>query len=323
MIFSGRLVVKLNTELRQRVVDEGEKSIAYLNEQIEQTSISDLRSVLFKLVEEHTESITLAKLSEEYAFKVIDPAVPPETKAKPNARIDPAPRVSPREANPQQLKMPKSGIMMPCMGTIENAKNTPEQTPASLATALFTTTQQRVLGYLFGQPERSFFTNELISFTGAGSGAVQRELKRLTESGLVTVQLHGNQKHYQANPDSPIYTELCGIVQKTFGLAGPLREAFAPLTDKIQAAFVFGSVAKKKDTASSDIDVMIISDTLSYADVMSTLSEVESRLGREVNPTIYTKQELVRRTGEGNAFVNRVLAQPKIWLIGGERDLTA
>ena len=120
---------------------------------------------------------------------------------------------------------------------------------ASLADALFTATQQRVLGLLFGQPERSFYANELIALTGSGSGAVQRELARLAASGLVVVRLIGRQKHYQANPDSPIFAELCGIASKTIGLAEPLRQALAPLAPRIRAAFVYGSVAKRQDTA--------------------------------------------------------------------------
>jgi predicted nucleotidyltransferase len=210
---------------------------------------------------------------------------------------------------------------MPFMG-MNDQPAAPEHT-TSLADALFSSTQQRILGYLFGQPERSFFANELIGLVGAGSGAVQRELKRLAESGLVAVSRRGNQKHYQANPNSPVFSELCGITQKTFGLAGPLREALAPLAEKIHAAFVYGSVAKKIDTASSDIDVMVVSDSLGYADLFGTLEGVGHRLGRPVNPTIYTRQELARRIGEDNAFVTRVLAQPKMWLIGSERDLAA
>jgi len=194
---------------------------------------------------------------------------------------------------------------------------------ASMADALFSSTLQRVLGYLYGQPERSFFANEMIGLVGAGSGAVQRELKRLAESGLVTVTRQGNQKHYQANPDSPIFAELCGITQKTFGLAEPLRMALSPLAEQIHAAFVYGSVAKKIDTATSDIDVMVVSDSLSYADLFGTLEGVGQRLGRQVNPTIYSRQELARRIGEDNAFVTRVLAQPKLWLIGNEHDLSA
>lgn len=103
----------------------------------------------------------------------------------------------------------------------------------SLADALFTTTQQRVLGALYGQPERSFTVSELIATTAAGSGAVQRELAKLTASGLLTMRPIGNQKHYQANPAAPIHAELVGIVQKTVGLADVLREALDPLTERL------------------------------------------------------------------------------------------
>ncbi len=192
---------------------------------------------------------------------------------------------------------------------------------ASLADALFTATQQRILGLLFGQPERSFYANELITLTGGGSGAVQRELARLAASGLVVVRLIGRQKHYQANPDSPIFAELCGIAGKTIGLADPLRQALAPLAPRISAAFVYGSVAKRQDTARSDIDLMLVSDELSYPDVFGALEAASRRLGREVKPTIYSRQEWAVRAARGDGFVKRVLAQPRIWLIGGDDAL--
>lgn len=213
--------------------------------------------------------------------------------------------------------MPILGINIPKMGM--TAKTPSTQT--SLADALFSGTQQRVLGLIFGQPERSFYATELIGLTGAGSGAVQRELARLAQSGLVTVHPLGNQKHYRANPDSPIYAELCGIAQKTVGLAEPLREALVPLASKIAAAFVYGSVAKRQDTAASDIDLMLIGDTIGYADVFAVLEEVGARLGRPVNPTLMTRKELAKRRADDNAFVTRVMSQPKIWLIGGEHEL--
>jgi predicted nucleotidyltransferase len=198
------------------------------------------------------------------------------------------------------------------------------QKPArGLADALFTTTQQRVLGALYGQPQRSFTVSELIASTSSGSGAVQRELAKLVASGLLTMQPVGNQKRYQANPAAPIHDELVGIVQKTVGLAEPLRAALQPLASKITAAFVFGSVAKRSDTARSDIDVMIVSGKLGYADALTALADVEEKLGRKINPTIYSPAELAKRVKSDDAFVKRVMEQPKIWLIGGEDDLRA
>lgn len=188
--------------------------------------------------------------------------------------------------------------------------------PVSLAGALFTQTQQRVLGLLFGQPQRSFTVSELIAATGAGSGAVQREVAKLADSGLLTVQPQGNQKRYRANPAAPIHDELVAIVQKTVGLAEPLREALAPLADRILAAFVYGSVARRSDTAASDIDLMIVSDTLGYAEVMLALHPLIERLGREINPTLYSRAELAQRLHAGNAFATRVLEQPQLWLMG-------
>ena len=212
---------------------------------------------------------------------------------------------------------------MPNMGMKEKPAEYNIRQGTSLADALFSNTQQRVLAYLFGQPERSFFATELIKLAGGGSGAVQRELARLEGSGLATVSRIGTQKHYQANPKSPIFSELCAIAQKTVGLAEPLRDALKPLSKKISAAFVYGSVAKKQDTAASDIDLMVIGGKVTYADLFGVLEEVSARLGRSVNPTVYSPQELAKLVKQKNAFATRVLAQPKIWLFGDESDLAA
>ena len=195
--------------------------------------------------------------------------------------------------------------------------------PASLADALFSRTQQSVLGLLFGQPDRSFFATEVIGRVGAGSGAVQRELARLEESGLVTVRRLGTQKHYQANPESPLFSELCAIAQKTVGIAEPLRNALKKLAPRIIAALVFGSLAKRRDTAASDIDLLVVADSLTYPDVFSAIESLVANLGRPINPTVYSKKEWVKRLKEENAFVIRVKQQPKIWLFGSENDLGA
>lgn len=219
------------------------------------------------------------------------------------------------------MNRPKLGMMPPEMGTTTRTSSSSAAKPAgriSLADALFSGTQQRVLGLLFGQPERSFYANELIALTRSGSGAIQRELARLAQSELVTVRMFGKQKHYQADPHSPIYTELCGIAQKTMALAEPLREVLAPFADRIRGAFVYGSVAKQEDTASSDVDLMLISDDLSYGELFIALEELSQRLGRTLNPTIYTPKELTQRIKRGDSFIKRVLEQPKIWLIGDD-----
>ncbi len=190
-----------------------------------------------------------------------------------------------------------------------------------LADALFTTTQQRVLGLLFGEYKRSFLISEVITLAGVGSGAVQRELAHLADSGLITVHIQGNQKLYQVNPASPVYAELAGIVRKTINLSEPIIVALKPLADRILAAFIFGSIAKRSEDASSDIDLFIVSNELSSSDVRSCLAIVEKRLGRDINPTIYSLEELRQRIESGNAFVLRVLEQPKRWVVGNEERL--
>jgi predicted nucleotidyltransferase len=190
-----------------------------------------------------------------------------------------------------------------------------------LADALFSPVQQRVLALLFGQPERSFRSSELINLADSGTGAVHRQLMRLADSGLVTVIRAGNQKHYQANPASPVFSELHGLVVKTIGLAGPLEEALAPVRDRIQAAFVYGSIAKGTDTAQSDVDLMVISDDLSYADLYSALQNAETVLQRTIHVSLATAKEWTHKLATGNPFVTKVQAQPRIPLIGSVDDL--
>lgn len=191
------------------------------------------------------------------------------------------------------------------------------------ADALFTKVQQRVLGLLFGNPGRSFYANELIELAGSGTGAVQRELARLESSGLAKVTRVGNQKHYQANPGSPVYAELRGLVLKTSGLVDVLRAALQPLKSGIENAFVYGSVAKQQDTADSDIDLMVISDTLSYAELFGALEDAAAQLGRTVNPTVYSRKDLDKRLRSDNVFIKRVWSQPRLPVIGDLHDFAA
>lgn len=217
------------------------------------------------------------------------------------------------------------GIRLPNMGMPSKQPGTraarrpavaAEPRGTSLADALFTSTQQRVLALLFGQPERSFFATELIGLARAGSGAVQREIRRLVESGLVTVVRVGNQKHYQANHASPVFNELRDLVRKTIGLQEPIREVLKPLEDRIVFAALYGSVAKHRDTAASDIDLLIVSDDLTLEQLYAALTPAEDKLARRINPTLYTPREFDRRKRAANAFLKRVLAGEHVVLIG-------
>ena len=210
------------------------------------------------------------------------------------------------------------------MGTKRATRQHRPKAPSpGLADALFAKVQQRVLAVLFANPGRSFYANEVIGLARSGSGAVQRELERLEASGLVTATRVGNQKHFQANARSPVFEELRGLALKTFAMADVLRAALAPISPGIRAAFVYGSIAKGQDTTASDIDLMIIADNLTYSDAFGALEEASASLGRKIAPTIYSSMEMAERKKRDNAFVARVLAQPKLWLIGGEGDLAA
>lgn len=210
------------------------------------------------------------------------------------------------------------------MGIKPRGKRAPRaEQAAGVADALFSKVQQRVLGVLFGSPERSFYANEIIGLARSGTGAVQRELARLEAAGIVTTTRVGNQKHYQANAKSPLYEELRGVARKTFGLTNVLRAALQPIAYDITAAFVYGSIAKGLDTATSDIDVLVVSDRVSYSELLALLEAVSARLGRKIAPTIYSADEFRARMKSRNSFVVRILEQPKLWLIGGEADLPA
>lgn len=189
------------------------------------------------------------------------------------------------------------------MGTTAE-KPAPPSAGEALADALFTPVQQRVLGLLFGQPGRRYQSAELI---------------RLAATGLVSVTSVANQKFYQANPESPVFGELCGMVQKTVVLAGPLQTALAPLADRINAAFVYGSIAKGVDRATSDIDLMVITDDdLDYAALYAALTDAEAALSRRINPNVMRAADWRRKRPEKDGFVARIAAQPKVVVIGFE-----
>lgn len=182
------------------------------------------------------------------------------------------------------LHIPILGIIIPKMGSnvIDAVR---------IQDALFSGVQQRLLGIIFGQPDRRFQGAELIRMINSGTGAVHRQLTTLTASGLVNVTRIGNQKHYQANPDSPVFEELCGLIRKTVGLREPLQRSLEPLQDQIEVAFVYGSTARGTDTAGSDIDLMLIGEELDYVSVYEAIQNAETILRRKINPNLTTLSE--------------------------------
>lgn len=212
------------------------------------------------------------------------------------------------------LNIPKLGCMLPNMGMIR-------QEATSISDALFSKVQQRVLALIFGQPERSFYTSEIVRTVHSGTGAVERELSRLQRSGLVSVERIGNQKHYRANHESPIFEELQGLVVKTVGLAEPIRKSLEPYADRIKTAFIYGSVAKGTDTARSDIDLMVIGDELSYSELYTALQNVANILRRKVSPIFLTPKEWQRKALDKGSIVSKISALPKLFILGSEKDL--
>lgn len=190
----------------------------------------------------------------------------------------------------------------------------------SLAQAIFSDRQTRLFRWLFGQPERSFFLNELLRLSGLSSASLQQELKRLTLASVVLSTRIGNLRVFRANPSSPLYPELVSLTRKTCGVDAVLMHAMEPLRPKLAHALIYGSVARQEDTSASDVDVMLVGAGLSLAAVLEHLQSAEEVLGRKVNPTCYTLQEFEQRRADPDSFVNKVLAQPTINLLDAGHD---
>lgn len=179
-----------------------------------------------------------------------------------------------------------------------------------------------MLALLFGRPDTEFYLRQIVRHTGAGTGAVQRELARLAAAGLVGRVRDGRQVYFSADPSSPVFAELRGLLAKTAGIADVLRSALAPLAakDSVAAAFIYGSVAAGRHTSESDVDLMVVGDAR-LSDLVPLLSPAEEQLGREVNPTIYPAKELRAALREPGHFVARVLEGPRIMLLGTDDDI--
>jgi len=226
----------------------------------------------------------------------------------------------------ENLTVPILGAIIPSMGTYNRKINSgkaqsklhnPTKSKYSVITdALFSSTQKKLLTIFFSRPERSFYTREIIALVDSGSGAVQRELNRLGESGVLTVKTIGNQKHYQANAESSIFSEIQGIVIKSFGIVDTIRYGLQSLKADISCAFIYGSLAKGTMHARSDIDIMLIADNLTLSEIFSVIKPIELQLEKNINPIIYKKDEFFSRIKTKNHFLTKVLEGDTIPLIG-------
>jgi len=190
----------------------------------------------------------------------------------------------------------------------------------NLSATLFGKTRRAVLSLLYSHTDESFYLREIARAAGVGLGAVQREVKHLSDSGIISRTVRGNQVYYQANPHCPIFQELKDLVIKTAGVGDVLRAALAPLAGRIGVALIYGSLARGKESRASDVDLLVVGD-VTFAEVVSALGDAQETLGREINPTVYPPDEFQSKLGEGHHFLTSVSKEPCIFLIGGEDEL--
>jgi predicted nucleotidyltransferase len=190
---------------------------------------------------------------------------------------------------------------------------------STLSSVLFTEYRSRVLGLLLLHPERTYYLREIARITATVPGTLKREMDKLLEVGLLTVQKVGNQNHYQANRDCPIYEDLANVLRKTSGLSDVLTAALIPISEKLQSAFVFGSVASGKVNAKSDIDLLLIGE-VRYSEVVPLLHPLQEQLGREINPKIFAVKEWNQLLEDNGAFAKDVMSKPKLFIFGGEKS---
>ncbi len=237
----------------------------------------------------------------------------------PASKLDVCEHVEEKKRSCGQLKLatlrraPNLGTLVPKMGSLGGS---------AIPGALFPRARQSVLGLLFGLPERRFYLREIVSLTGLGVGSVQRELERLSAANIITRTRGGQHVYFQAEPACPIFEELRMIVRKTLGASAVIREAMLPLADRIEVAFIFGSLARGTDKKGSDIDLLVVGD-VTFADVVDAVRGVEEETRREVNAVVYTSAEFTAKLAARNHFLTNVCAGETLFLIGGDRELAA
>jgi len=208
--------------------------------------------------------------------------------------------------------VPKSGTIVLNMSTADPTHN--------VLSNLFGKTRRSILTLLYSHPDESFYVRQILRTAGIAPGAGQRELKWLSESGIIRRTVSGHQVYYQANSGCPIYWELKNIITKTVGIADIIRAQLAPIEERIDFALLFGSIVRGEESKESDIDILIVGD-LTFAETAERLAPVQITLGREINPTVFSSDEFRDKLKKGHHFLNSVLKSDLVYLIGDEIEL--
>ena len=206
----------------------------------------------------------------------------------------------------------KLGTIAPIMSAIAGTDK--------LDGVLFGKTRRALLSLLFTHPDEAYYLRQLARLTGVGMGALQRELKTLSEAGIITVRVQGRQSFFQANPQCPVFEELKGLILKTSGAKDVLRAALVPMAGDIQVAFIFGSMARGGQTRQSDLDIMVVGN-VEFGQVVSALSLAQETLGREINPVVYSQDEFKSKAMQGINFFKRMMESSKLFVVGDASDL--
>ena len=188
--------------------------------------------------------------------------------------------------------------------------------------SLFPSVRQGVLSATLTRPEKWWYLSELAGFLHTRPSSLQRELAALVRSGVLEQHRDGRRTYFKAETRSPIFRELQSIFEKTQGLIPTLRVALRPFGNKVVFAFVYGSVARGEERATSDVDLMVIGD-VGLAELAPSLRKSEKRLGREVNVTSYSVDEFRKKVFQGDHFLTTVLKGSLQFVKGEQLDLDA
>jgi len=209
--------------------------------------------------------------------------------------------------------VPKRGTIVPIMSTFPDTDN--------LSRTLFSKTRRAVLSLLYSHVDDAYYLRQIVRAAGVGLGTVQRELKQLSDAGIIRRIVRGHQVYYQANSQCPVFAEVKNLVVKTVGVGAALQAALTPLGDRIDVAFIYGSIARSEEQRNSDVDVLIVGK-VTFAEIVSSLNEAQKTIGREINPTVYPPAEFRSKLAAGHHFLSSVLRGPMFFLIGDKRELT-